>query len=130
MPALEKVDGHEDGEQVHVGRVELEVHIRRTQMVAGGHDSDHEQGETHRLEEGEGGAGASLLVWHQPTGFTDLQPKLEDPWPATFFGWFHTHSLQFSSQDDILLHKGDQEEEKAQEHVSHVAQDVVPHLRA
>ena len=60
MPALEEVDRHEDGEQVHVGRVELEVHIVRAHMVAGRHDSDHEEGETHRVEEGEGGAGSCL----------------------------------------------------------------------
>ena len=111
MPALEEVDGHEDGEQVHVGRVKLEVHIRWADMVAGRHDSDHEEGETHRVEEGEGGAGASVLVWIQPTAFRDLAPEFEDSRPATFFRWFQTHLPQFSSQNYILLHEGDQEEE-------------------
>ena len=69
MSALEEVDGHEDGDQVHVGCVKLEVHIRRAHMVARRHDSDHEEGEAHRVEEGEGGAGSSLAVGHLPVGF-------------------------------------------------------------
>ena len=128
MPSLVEVDGHEDGKQEHVGSVKLEVHIRRADMVAGRHNSDHEEGETHLVEEGEGGAGASVLVWIQPTAFRDLAPEFEDSRPATFFRWFQTHLPQFSSQNHILLHKGDQEEEKSQEHVSHITQDVVPHL--
>ena len=91
MPALEQVDGHEDGEQIHVGRVKLEVDIRRAEMVAGGHDSDHEEGEAHRVEEGEGGAGASVRVRHLLTCFIDLSPQLEDSRPRTFCGRLHLH---------------------------------------
>ena len=127
MPSLVEVDGHEDGKQEHVGSVKLEVHIRRADMVAGRHNSDHEEGETHLVEEGEGGAGASVLVWIQPTAFRDLAPKFKNSRPATFFGWFHTHLHQFSFQDHILLHEGDQEEEQAQENISRITQDVVPH---
>ena len=127
MPALEKVDGHEYGEQVHVGRVKLEVDIRRAEVVAGRHDSDHEEGEAHRVEEGEGGTGARVLVCHLLARFRELSPQLEDSRPATFTGRLHIHPLQFSSQGHILLHKGDQEEEEAEEHVANITQDVVPH---
>ena len=130
MPALEEVDRHEDGEQVHVGRVKLEVDIRWTEMVAGRHDSDHEEGEAHRVEEGEGGTGASVLIWHHQTRFRDLSPQLEDSRPATLSGWFHVHPLQFSSQGHILLHEGDEEEEETEEHVANITQDMVPHLGA
>ena len=126
MPALEQVDRHEDGEQVHVGRVKLEVDIRWTEMVAGRHDSDHEEGEAHRVEEGEGGTGASVL----DSTFRDLAPQLKDSRPATFSGWLHVHPLQFSSQEHILLHEGDQEEEETQEDVANITQDVVPHIGA
>ena len=60
MPTLEQVDRHEDGQQVHVGRVELEVHIGRAEVVAGRHESDHKEGEAHRVEEGKRGAGSCL----------------------------------------------------------------------
>ena len=53
MPTLEQVDGHEDGQQVHVRCVELKVHIGRAEVVARRHESNHEEGETHRVEEGE-----------------------------------------------------------------------------
>ena len=53
MPALEEVDGHQDDEQVHVGCVELEVHVGWAKVVARGHQSNHEKSETHRVEEGE-----------------------------------------------------------------------------
>ena len=68
MPALEEVDRHEDGEQVHVGRVKLEVHVRRAEVVARRHDANHEKGETHRVEEREGSTGSSL-VDRLPVGF-------------------------------------------------------------
>ena len=58
MSALEQVDRHEYGEQIHVGRVELEVHVGRAEVVAGRHESNHEKGETHRVEEGERRAGS------------------------------------------------------------------------
>ena len=130
MPALEEVDRHEDGEKVHVGRVELEVHVVRAHMVASRHDSDHEEGEAHRVEEGEGCAGSSLAVGHLPVGFGKLAPQLENSWPAAFAGWFLAHLLQLPPQGHVLLHEGDQEEEKAKEHVAEIAQDVVPHLPA
>ena len=41
MAALEEVDCHEDGEEVHVGHVKLEVDISWAEMVAGGHDPNH-----------------------------------------------------------------------------------------
>ena len=135
MPALEQVDGHEDGEQVHVGRVELEVHVRRAKVVARRHDADHGKGETHRVEEREGSTGSSL-VDGLPVGFGfglgsgKLPPQPKNSWPRAFGGWFLTHLLQFSPQDDVLLHEGDEEEEKPKEHVAHIAQDVIPHYEA
>ena len=132
MPALEQIDGHEDGEQVHVGRVKLEVHVRRAKVVAGRHDTNHEQGETHRVEEREGSAGSGLkdrlpLGFGFGMGFGKLPPQIKNSWPTAFGGWFLIHLLQFSPQDDVLLHEGDEQEEKPEEHVSHIAQDVIPH---
>ena len=130
MPALEQVDRHEDGQQVHVGRVELEVHVGWAEVVARRHESDHEKGETHRVEEGEGRTGSRSKVGHFSVRFRDLASQLEDSWPTTFPGWFHAQPLQFSSEHHVLLHKGDEEEEKAKEHVARVAQDVIPHWQA
>ena len=92
MPALEQVDRHEDGQQVHVGRVELEVHVGWAEVVARRHESDHEKGETHRVEEGERRAGSCSSHLR----FRDLAPQLENSWPTTFPGWFQVHLLQFS----------------------------------
>ena len=126
MSALEQVDRHEYGEQIHVGRVELEVHIGRAEVVAGRHESDHKEGEAHRVEEGERGAGSCLnnvCSWN-------LQSQLKNSWPAALSGWFYIYPLQFSPQDRILLHEGDQEEEQAKIHVAHITQDVIPHGKA
>ena len=130
MPALEQVDRHEDGEQVHVGRVKLEIHVGWAKVVAGRHDSNHEKGETHCVEEGEGRAGSRSTVWHFSVRFRNLAPQLQDSGPAAFSGWFHPHPLQFSPQDHVLLHQGDEEEEKAKEHVANITQDVIPHRKA
>ena len=73
MPALEEVDGHQDDEQVHVGCVKLEVHVRRAAVVAARHDSDHVKSETHGVEEGEACARSSV---HQMPLFPDLFPQL------------------------------------------------------
>ena len=51
MSAFEQVEVHEDGKEVHVGRVELEVDAGGTEVVAGGHDPDHGEGEAHRVEQ-------------------------------------------------------------------------------
>ena len=51
MSSFEEVEGHEDGEEVHVGRVELEVDAGGAEVVAGGHHPDHEQGHAHRVEQ-------------------------------------------------------------------------------
>ena len=102
MPAFEQIDGHEDGEQVHVGRVELEVHIRWAKVVARRHDTNHDKSEAHCVEEGEGSTGSHLvdrLVFGFGfcLGFIDLPPQLKNSWPTSFGGWFHFQELQFSS---------------------------------
>ena len=51
MSSFEEVEGHEDGEEVHVGRVELEVDAGGAEVVARGHYPDHEQGHAHRVEQ-------------------------------------------------------------------------------
>ena len=51
VSAFEQVEVHEDGKEVHVGRVELEVDAGGTEVVAGGHDPDHGEGEAHRVEQ-------------------------------------------------------------------------------
>lgn len=46
-PVLEELDQHEDGDQVHEGRVELEADGGRADVVAGRHDALHGQGQAH-----------------------------------------------------------------------------------
>ena len=130
MPTLEQIDGHEDGKQVHVGRVKLEVHVRRAHVVAGGHDPNHEEGQTHRVEEREGGAGSRLMVRPISICFRNFTPQLKNSWPSASGGWLQTHLLKFSPHHNVLLHHRDYEEEKTKEHVTHIAQDVVPHCKA
>ena len=121
MPALEQVDGHEDGEQVHVRRVELEAHAGWAEVVAGGHHPDHEEGHAQRVEEGVGGAGARVVVWHQLVCLCNLASQFHDSRPAAGSGWCLTHPLEFPLQDYVLLDESDHEEEKAKEHVAHIA---------
>ena len=87
MPALEQVDGHEDGEQVHVRRVELEVHVCRAEVVAGRHHSDHEEGHPHRVEEGVGGTGASARVGRASLRSRKFLPQVEDSRPEAFISF-------------------------------------------
>ena len=51
MPVLVELDYHKDGNEVHVGCVELEVDIRRTEMVAARHDPLHQQSYGQPVEE-------------------------------------------------------------------------------
>ena len=46
------VDAHYSGEDVHVGGVELEVDVGGTQVVAGGHNTDHDQGQSTCVVQG------------------------------------------------------------------------------
>ena len=98
MPALEKVDCHEDGEQVHVGRVKLEVDVRWTEMVAGRHDSDHEEGEAHRVEQ-------AVVKNHS----------------------FVLNLVLSLFKFEELLHSDDFDEKKTKEWVAYVAQEMVAH---
>ena len=51
VAVFEELEAHEDGKDVHVGRVELEVDASGAEVVAGRHHPDHEQGETHGVED-------------------------------------------------------------------------------
>ena len=126
MPALEQIDGHEDGEQVHVRRVELEIHVCRAEVVAGRHHSDHEEGHPHCVEEGVGGACASARVGLTSFCSRKFLSQVEDSRPEAFIS-FDPDRLQFSPDGHVLLDVGDEAEEETKEHVAHIAQNVVPH---
>ena len=111
MPALEQVDGHEDGEQVHVRRVELEVHVCRAEVVAGRHHSDHEEGHPHRVEQGVGGACASARVGLTSFRSRKLLPQVEDSRPEAFIS-FDSDRFQFPPDGHVLLDVGDETEEE------------------
>ena len=130
MPALEPVDADEDGKQVHVGRVELEVHIRWAEVVAGRHDSNHEEGQTHCVEETEGCTGSPLFHFPLLPQVRKLAPQLVNSGPEAVCGWLHIQPLQLPPQNHVLLHEGDEEEKNAKEHVAHITQDVIPHCEA
>ena len=99
MSAFEQAEVHEDGKEVHVGRVELEVDAGGTDVVAGGHDSDHDQGEAHRVEH-------AIVEGHPCVSNTSLL------------------SLFILKE---LLHPDHFDEEKTEDWVGNVAQEMVPH---
>ena len=101
MSAFEQAEEHEDGKEVHVGRVELEVDAGWTDVVAGGHDPDHDQGEAHRVEQ--------AIVKGYPR--------------VVYFSLLSFFNLK------ELLHPDHFEEEKAKDYIADVAQEVVPHFQ-
>ena len=84
---------------VHVGGVELEVDAGGTDVIAGGHHSDHNQGEPHRVEH------------------------------AIVKGYPCVSNLRFLSLFNFeeLLHPDHFDEEKTKDGVGYVAQKMVPH---
>ena len=49
MPALVKLKVHQDGQKIHVGRVELEVDGGGTDVIGGGHHTLHHHRPAHRV---------------------------------------------------------------------------------
>ena len=99
MSSFEEVEGHEDGEEVHVRRVELEVDAGGTDVVAGGHHSDHDQGEPHRVEH-------AVVKGYPSVSYLNL---------ISLFNF------------EELLHPDHFDEEKTKDGVGYVAQEMVPH---
>ena len=99
MSAFEQAEVHEDGKEVHVGRVKLEVDAGGTDVVAGGHDPDHAQGEAHRVEQ--------VIVKGYPC-VSNL-------------------SLLSILKFEELLHPDHFDEKKTKDWVGYVAQEMVPH---
>ena len=51
MADLVELHEHKDGDDVHEGGVELEGDVGWADVVAGGHDALHHQGQAHRVVE-------------------------------------------------------------------------------
>ena len=101
MSSFEDAEVHEDGKEVHVGRVELEVDVGWTDVVAGGHDPDHDQGEAHRVEQ--------VIV---------------KGYPCVVF-----LSLLSLFKFEKFLHPDHFDEKKTKDWVAYVAQEMIPHFQ-
>ena len=101
MSAFEQAEVHEDGKEVHVGRVELEVDAGGADVVAGGHDPDHGQGQAHRVEQ-------AIVKSHSLVSYLVLLSLLKF---------------------EELLHPDHFDEETTQDGIADVAQQMVPHRK-
>ena len=99
MSAFEEAQQHEDGQEVHVGRVELEVDASGADVVAGRHEPDHNHVQAHCVEQ-------AVVKSH------------------SFVRNLILLSL-FTLQE--LPHPNHFEEENSEDDVANVAEDMVPH---
>ena len=98
MSSFEDAEVHEDGKEVHVGRVELQVDGGGTDVVAGGHHPDHGEGEAHRVEQ-------AVVKNHS----------------------FVLNLILSLFKFKELLHSDDFDVKKTKEKVAYVAQEMVAH---